>query len=80
MNEPLKGKIEYIEERQSNNDPATAIDVAYHSDEDIKSAVEWLKESLSNYWGKALSIKDIQKTTDLINQAFEDVTKSNKEK
>jgi len=78
MNEPLKGKILWtnyitVEEGEDNAN----LDVIAPAD--VKSAVEWLKESLSNYWGKALSIKDIQKTTDLINQAFEDVTKSNKE-
>ena len=72
MVEPLKGKKIELKEgvRFSKN-----IDCNLYEEEDIKSAVEWLKEECKRILS---STKDTQKFHDIIikiDEAFEDVVK-----
>ena len=82
MNEPLKGKEGYVQSweiidldkiRECNN--TTKIFEA----EDIKSAVEWLKEKLydcmvSEYEGAVAISPDYNNVKKLLDEAFEDIT------
>ena len=67
MNKPLKGK-QYAE---TMGEPSHM--VYFHIDEDIKSAVEWLKEEISKL-SQSENIINKLDTITLINKAFKDVT------
>ena len=63
---PLKGKIQSHCHKSDHSDRHDV-----HDDEDIKSAVEWLKEKLREH----KCLKTIENTNYWIDQAFEDVMK-----
>jgi len=68
--EPLKGKIEFAANFAGGE--------LVSKKEDIKSAVEWLKERVINkdakYGGYSLDKLSMLLALDLIDEAFEDVT------
>ena len=65
---PLKGKTQ---SHCHKRDLTDRHDI--HDDADIKSAIEWLKEKLTDDWYKNEGKHNYSKVNSRINEAFEDV-------